>query len=152
MELRYRPLPTAVAERARRDLIDPFGHRLHVQPGEASPCRHCLRIGRADEPLVLLSYRPFERDATPYAETGPVFVHADACPAYADQAVFPPEFESRALILRAYDSRDAIADSVVADPGTAQDAARALFQDDSVKYVHARNVAYGCFNFVIERA
>jgi hypothetical protein len=150
--LKYRPLPTAVAQTARRDFVDSFGHRLHVQPGEPSPCRHCLRIARPDQPLVLLAYRPFAEDHGPYSEMGPIFVHADECEAYAQTDTFPPDFLTRKLVLRAYSREHAIADAVVAEPGEAEAAARTLFEDESINYVHARCVAYGCFNFVIERA
>ena len=149
--LLYRSLPAAVVDRARRELRDDFGHTLTVQPGEVAPCRNCLRMTEPHEPLILFAYRPSGEDYGPYSETGPVFIHADACEPYARTTEFPSDFQTRSLVLRAYDAQHRIADSVVAQPGTAQDAARALLDDPRIQCVHARNVAYGCFNFTIER-
>ena len=147
----YRSLPRASVERARRELRDEFGHELAVQPGEHAPCRNCLRITTPDEPLILFAYRPFDSYYGPYSETGPVFVHAEPCEPYARTAEFPQDFKTRSLVLRAYDAQHRIADSIVAEPGAAEAAARALLNDPRIRYVHARNVAYGCFNFAIER-
>lgn len=149
--LLYHCLPDAVVRRARRELRDDFGHTLAVQPGETAPCRSCLRITNPGEPLILLTYRPFDADYGPYAETGPVFIHADPCEPYASKTTFPKEFETRSLVLRAYDAQHRIAESMVAQPGAAEAAARALFEDPRIRCVHARNVAYGCFNFAVER-
>lgn len=149
--LHYRPLPTEIAQRARRDLVDEFGHNLAVQPGERAPCRHCLRITQPHEPLVLLSYRPFSRDFGPYSESGPIFVHADNCERYERTDTFPPDFQTRALVLRAYNAFHEIADSVVAQAGQAETSALKLFENPDIRYIHARNVSYGCYNFAIER-
>lgn len=149
--LLYRCLPRTVTDRARRELRDDFGHTPAVQPGEHAPCRSCLRITTPEEPLILFAYRPFDSDYGPYSETGPVFIHADPCEPYERATEFPDDFKTRSLILRGYDSRHRIAESIVAEPGGAEAAARALLNDPRIGYVHARNVAYGCFNFAIER-
>jgi len=54
----------------------PLGQR--VTADGPSPCRRCLRNATAGEALLLLPYDPFTQ-ASPYAGSGPVFVHADGC-------------------------------------------------------------------------
>ena len=48
----------------------------HISLGRGVPCRHCLRPVAAGEPFLLLSHRPFP-SPQPYAEQGPIFLHAD---------------------------------------------------------------------------
>ncbi|HTX56568.1 MAG TPA: DUF1203 domain-containing protein [Candidatus Acidoferrales bacterium] len=74
LSLAYLPIPDELAVRARTTLRDDFGHRLHVEWNQA-PCRSCLRISRAPQELILLSYQPLP-DTNPYAEIGPIFIHA----------------------------------------------------------------------------
>ena len=104
------------------------------------------------EPLLLFSYKPFDRPA-PYQEVGPVFLHADGCDRYASDDGFPSDFGQRPLVLRPYDQNDNIqGPQVFAEPGSAQRAACALLDDPTVAYVHARSRASGCYLFRIERA
>jgi hypothetical protein len=56
---------------------DRFGNELTpiVDAEGGSPLRCCLRRSTPGERLYLIAYRPFTRPG-PYAEAGPVFVHA----------------------------------------------------------------------------
>lgn len=67
-------IPTRIADEARRSMIDAFGHQLHITTVQA-PCRYCLRISPASEEMILMSYRVLP-DTNPYAEVGPIFIHA----------------------------------------------------------------------------
>jgi len=131
-------------------MIDRFGHQLHVQ-SVVAPCRHCLRIPLVAEDMILISYRALP-DSGPYAEVGPIFVHARVCERYADVASFPRDFLSRSLVIRAYDIDGRIADAVVAQPGEAEPAAYAFLQNDAIAEVHVRHISYTCFDFKIIRA
>ena len=146
-------MPTSVAQRVRTVLSDDFGNRLAPEISDGSgPCRHCLRYASAGEPLLLFSYRPFDK-ATPYQEVGPVFDHAIGCERFPGDGGFPADFSRRPLILRPYDASDNIQDAqVIADAGDAENAARALLDNPAVAYVHARSRSRGCFLFRIERA
>jgi hypothetical protein len=148
--LRYVPMPEAIAQEARRTRLDGFGHRLHVVR-EKAPCRVCLRISTEPEDLILISYRPLP-DTNPYAEVGPVFVHAEHCEPYSQHATFPADFASRRLILRAYGHEDQIVDALVAEPGEAPQRAAELLSDSAVVEVHVRHESYTCFDFKIVRA
>ncbi len=150
--LSFSAMPTAIALRARQALADGYGHKLKVQVSESlgNPCRHCLRMAVPQQRIILLSYSPFG-DHNPYSEVGPIFICADECPQYAERHVFPPDFRSRALVLRAYNVRHEIEDAALAQPGQAEMAAMHLFQNPACTYIHARHPTFGCYDFKIER-
>ena len=56
-----------------------------VSDGDGNPCRHCLDMIGAGEPMLVLAHRPFAT-VQPYAEVGPVFLHAEPCEARARTA------------------------------------------------------------------
>ncbi|MBR7560245.1 DUF1203 domain-containing protein, partial [Mycobacterium tuberculosis] len=63
----------------------------HVSDGDGTPCRHCLQNVKAGDKYLILSHRPFPAPQ-PYAETGPIFLHAEACERYAETADMPDMF------------------------------------------------------------
>ncbi len=67
--------PDANGQAPERDISD----------GSAVPCRHCLRDVPAGEPFLILAHRPFT-EAQPYAETGPIFLHAEPCQRHGEVA------------------------------------------------------------------
>lgn len=128
--MHYLPIPETIAREARETRVDRFGHRLEPSCAVA-PCRVCLRIGAQPEELVLLSYQPLP-DTGPYAEVGPIFIHAAPCEPYRENEAFPADFQARRLVLRAYDDDGRIAAALVAEPGTAPGRAAELFGDPRV--------------------
>ncbi|HEV7179497.1 MAG TPA: DUF1203 domain-containing protein [Candidatus Baltobacteraceae bacterium] len=148
--LRFVPVPEEIAERARRTMKDAFGHSLHVQR-EHGPCRICLRIASEEEPedFILLSYQPLA-DRNPYAEIGPIFVHARPCTPY-DADAYPEAFLSRTVVVRAYDKEGAIFDATIAGPGEAEGAAATFLMNPTVEEVHVRAQTYTCYDFKIIR-
>jgi hypothetical protein len=146
--MKYMPIPQDIAEQARKTLRDGFGHPLQVERNQA-PCRSCLRISKEPEDLILLSYQPLP-DTNPYAEVGPIFIHAHACTPYNADA-FPEDFLERELVVRAYNHEGRIADAVVAAPGKAEDAATAFFADERIAEVHIRHTSYTCYDFKVTR-
>ena len=129
---------------------DRFGHDVEAVR-DMGPCRVCLRISSEPEDLLLLSYQPLP-DIGPYAEIGPIFVHARHCEPYAGSAEFPADFARRRLVLRAYGHEGRIVDATVAEAGTAPERAAEFFRDVAVAEVHARHESYTCFAFKIVRA
>ncbi len=148
---RCRGIPTEVAERVRTTMTDEFGNKLTVSENTTSgnPCRHCVRLTLPGERMILFAYRPFDTRG-PYAEIGPVFVHAQACEAY-DCREFPADFLARPLTLRAYDAAGSIVHAEVAPPHGSSVVLGRLFAVESVEFVHARNPSWGCYDFRIER-
>ena len=129
---------------------DEHGNALHVQVSEnGAPCRSCLRIVPGGTRLILFAHQPFMTTG-PYAETGPVFVHADACEPYRSDT-FPADFRPRTLVFRAYDANGLIHDAALAAGTDAEATLARLFSDSAVSFVHVRNPAWGCFDFAVER-
>ena len=152
--LRYSGMPTVVAAAYRAGLPDANGQapERHMSAEGGEPCRHCLGRIAAGEEFLILGYRPFPAPQ-PYAETGPVFIHAEACA--APDGSFPErERRGDGRILRGYGSNDRIVygtGTVVANAEIEAVAERLLERDD-VAYLHMRSASNNCFALRIDRA
>jgi hypothetical protein len=150
---RVAALPADELERIRARGVDDFGNLLEPvtvnRPG--TPLRCCLREAEPGERVVLIAYRPATVGG-PYAEVGPVFVHAEACGGYADEDRYPEGFRSRQQLLRAYDARGRQVENVVVDGPAAERAIRDLLGRPGVGYLHSRNVLAGCYMFAVHPA
>ena len=100
---------------------------------------------------MLIAHRPFS-STQPYAETGPIFIHERECAPYEDASVYPSEFPRDAVVLRAYSDTDEIVGAELVDDRRVEDIIAVLLESPGVAFLHARNAAYGCFMFRIERA
>src|SRR5438045_9313040 len=80
------------------------------------PCRHCLRWAQPGERMILFPFSAIP-PGRPYSESGPIFVHAEACERYRATEEFPAEFR-QGRVLRAYNSEhDMIAAEVANGAG-----------------------------------
>ncbi|MDQ6929425.1 MAG: DUF1203 domain-containing protein [Candidatus Eremiobacteraeota bacterium] len=149
VSLAYVPISHDIAERARRTRRDDFGHALDIRK-EFGPCRVCLRVSTEPEDFLLMSYRPL-RDSGPYAEIGPVFIHARECAPYATPEIFPADFACRDLVLRAYNAAGEIVDAAVAKAGEHRALAASFLSDPHIEEVHVRHTSYTCYDFKILR-
>jgi hypothetical protein len=152
-QLRYQvtPIPAEFAARIRTELVDDFGNRLTVWDSDSpAPCRHCLRMSRPGERLIVFAYRPFGRSG-PYAEIGPIFIHADGCETYADRENFPEDFAPRVLTMRAYNNEGTIEIAELSQAGAPEATLARLFANERVRFVHVRNPAWGCYDFQVDR-
>src|SRR4051812_30435369 len=109
MRIEFVALPTAevaALQAGGPDANRPTPER-HLSDGNGVPWRHCLTRVKAGEPYLILAYRPFE-SAQPYAETGPIFLHAESCPRF--EGVDVPEILTNRpeFVMRGYDTRDRI--------------------------------------------
>ena len=150
----FEAIPAHELDTVRTSLVDEAGNRLscRVETDGRAPLRCCLRLSREGERLLLIAYTP-PGSAGPYAERGPVFVHAEVCPGYDSPGTYPAELSDRPQVVRAYDHEGRIADGVLTRDG--EEAARvisALLGRPEVALVHLRNVGYGCYNFAVRRA
>ena len=59
--------------------------------------------------MILFPYQSIP-SGRPYAESGPIFVHADPCEPYAASGEYPPALR-RGRVLRAYDADDMMIDA-----------------------------------------
>src|SRR3954469_11018460 len=103
------PLPLERLREIRRRGRDDHGNITTVTLDDegGAPLRCCLRDSRPGERRILLAYSPFERSG-PYAEVGPVFVHADDCAGYPADGGYPDDYRSRRQVFRAYRSDGSI--------------------------------------------
>ncbi len=132
---------------AARDGSTP-AERVVATGGE--PVRCCLRNATAGDAMLLFNYEP-PLPASPYRETGAIFVHADPCPGATAEG-YPPDWYGRPQVLRAYDSRGWIHPATRVHDGTdPEPVITGMLADPTVVQIHSRNVAYGCYMFTITR-
>ena len=153
MDLVVRGIETEEFERIRRGDPDANGQRplVRVAEGLANPCRHCLQLIDEGDDKLVLSYRPFD-GIQPYAETGPIFLHARACARY-DSDRLPAWFDFLdPAIVRGYGADHWIrydTGTVVAGPQI-DATCRRILADASVAYVHVRS-KFNCFQCRVDR-
>ncbi len=153
MSFRITALPAADLERIRSAGEDDFGNRVELITATSGgmPLRCCLRDATAGEQVMLIAYRPSALPG-PYAEVGPVFVHAQACPGYVDRDRYPEGYRGRSQLLRAYDERGRQVENVVVDGSAAERAITDLLGRPGVAFLHSRNLLAGCYMFAVHPA
>jgi hypothetical protein len=153
LDMRVVAIPTEVANAVRETLRAPvYGFPAHVElASDPAPCRHCLRIIAAGaDRRVLFTYDRFAGIEN-LPQPGPVYIHAEDCPRYAQDAGFPQELRGSPRTLEAYaKGRKFLAQEYVAD-GKFEDAIAQLFSRADVDYIQVNSTTAGCFTFRIER-
>jgi Protein of unknown function (DUF1203) len=147
------PIPADELRDIRAAGTDEAGNQLIPQAVTegGNPLRCCLRETRPGEQVLLIAYTP-PGTRGPYAERGPVFIHAGPCEGYLSTDLYPPGLSHRQQVVRAYDQDGRIADGVLADNGEhAVAVIHEMFARPGVALVHLRNVGYGCYNFTVRR-
>lgn len=154
MTIRFSPVPTETAARYRAGARDAYGliPERHVSDGPGNPCRHCLHPIAEGAGMLVLAYRPFHLQQ-PYAETGPIFLCADPCPAWKGEGL-PPALASPDYIVRGYGADHRIVYGTGGVVPTAGIAARAetILADPAVAYVHVRSARNNCYQCRVDRA
>jgi len=152
--IRVVAIPTEVADAVRRTHKDPrYGHPAHTEiAGEGAPCRHCLQIIAAgSEKATLFTCDAFEGlEALPLP--GPVYIHAEACERYPENAGFPPALRNSPRTLNAYARGRRLVAAEYVEDGNVDAGVEKLFARTDVDYIHARSTTAGCYTFRIERA
>jgi hypothetical protein len=128
-----------------------YGHPAHREVAAGyGPCRHCLRTFRIGaEERILFTCDPFhDLGVTPLP--GPIFVHAEACERYAEDAGFPGDLRAHGLLLDVYGAeRRLLAEEPATNENLDEHIARFL-QGEDVKYIHVRDQQAGCYDLRIE--
>jgi uncharacterized protein DUF1203 len=154
LPIRIVAIPTEVAEAVRETLRAPgYGFPAHAElAADDAPCRHCLRIIVANKQRrILFTYNRFA-GVESLPQPGPIYVHADVCPRYAEDAGFPEELRASPRTLEAFArGRRLIALEYVAD-GKFERAIEKLFSHSEIDYLQVNSTTAGCFTFRIERA
>ena len=153
MTIAFHALPTETVAAIRNTGIDAYGQPVerHSAAGGTWPCRHCL--GQTSDDYLVLAHRPFD-GVNPYAETGPIFLCADACARHAESAEVPAALNSRAYIVRAYsaDERILYGTGKVTPTSEIGVYAESLLRDPNVAFVDVRSAANNCYQCRIKRA
>lgn len=153
--IQFHAMPTKDAESLWNGGTDAYGNRPDrlVSDGPGHPCRHCLQNIDEGHNLFVLAYRPFP-SLQPYAETGPIFLHAEPCTRYACDVALPPILSSPDYIVRGYGADDRIVYGSGAVTPTEDIASRAesLLARDDIAYVHVRSARNNCYQCRIEKA
>ncbi len=154
-DLQITPIPTAHAEALWAGGPDFHGAppERHVSDGDDVPCRHCLREVAAGEPYLVLSFCPFPTPQ-PFAEVGPIFLHAEPCAAYRTGGELPAMYRGgEARIVRGYGQDDRIiyGTGKVVAPEEITAYAADLLTRPAVAYLHVRSSTNNCFAFRIDR-
>jgi hypothetical protein len=151
----FKAMLTAVARRYQRGEVDAYGlpPERRISDGNGVPCRHCLKNVEAGRPYLILAHRPFQ-SLQPYAETGPIFLCADACERHPDTATIPAIFARQPqLIVRGYgeDERIVYGTGQIVPGSEPSRAAAAILARPEIAFVHVRSARNNCFQCRIER-
>ena len=147
--MHFKGLPTPTVRALQRGATDANGQppERATSDGDGNPCRHCLQMIATGEEMLVLAHRPFET-VQPYAEVGPIFLHARPCEPYGgDGAALPPVLDSPAYLLRGYGPDERIVygtGGVVAREGIAARATE-LLADGRVTFVDVRSAVNNCW-------
>lgn len=152
----FHAMPTEDAEAIRAGGKDAYGFapETMVSDGPGHPCRHCLANIDAGEEFYVFAYRPFP-ELQPYAETGPVFLHAKSCPRYQAEEVQPAVLRAaKDFILRGYGDNNRIVygTGAVIPTEDIPKYAEGLLARDDIAYVHVRSARNNCYQCRIDRA
>lgn len=152
--LRFLPIPTDLARAYQAGGVDSYGllPERRVSDGGGNPCRHCLRMIPEGAGMLVLAHRPFG-SLQPYAETGPIFICADACEA-GGGAEMPEILASSDYIIRGYggDERIVYGTGGVVETGRIPARAAEVLGMPGVAFLHVRSARNTCFQVRIERA
>ncbi|MCX8568311.1 DUF1203 domain-containing protein [Aminobacter sp. MET-1] len=156
MTVRFQALPSQEVRALQKGAPDAYGMRPErkISDGVGVPCRHCLKNVEAGEPYLIIAYRPFP-ELQPYAETGPIFLHAEECSRAQESAELPELFSrTRDYILRGYsaDNRIVYGTGMVTETPEIVDTAAVLLRRPDVAYVHMRSARNNCYQCRIELA
>ena len=155
MAIRFVALETALVMRLRDGAPDGNGMvpERGMTPADGYPCRHCLGLIAKGDAYLTLAHRPFPA-LQPYAELGPIFLHANDCPRGGSDAEIPKFLNSPHYMVRGYGADDRIVYGTGTIEATSEipAAAEAKFKDERVKYLHVRSASNNCYHCRIERA
>lgn len=152
----FKALPTAAVRALQAGGPDAYGMapERKISDGDGVPCRHCLKNVEAGDAYLVLAYRPFS-ELQPYAETGPIFLHAEECERAVDSNALPDLFgKTPAYIVRGYSADDRIVYGTGSVVPTDEIPARAelLMSRPEIAYLHMRSAKNNCYQCRIERS
>lgn len=153
--LAYQPIATAIVDALRAGGPDAYGMPPEhaISDGQGNPCRHCLCDIEKGAAMLIVAHRPFD-GLQPYAETGPIFLCADDCPAYS-HSVPPPILTTRDdYLLKGYtsDQRISYGTGKIVRAADVSNYANHLLERRGIAFVDVRSSRNNCFQLRITRA
>ena len=117
-----------------------------ISTGTGTPCRCCLKTVPKGAPFLILAARPFPKPQ-PYAETGPIFLCAEDCPAWQDDSLPPILHSSPTYLLKGYgpDNRIVYGTGRITPRDEVAEYAAELLGRDDVAHVDIRSASNNCF-------
>ena len=124
-----------------------------VSDGPGNPCRSCLRDVEAGAPMLVLAARPFE-GAHAYAETGPIFLHAEPCAPWDGAGTPPILATSPDYLVKGYgpDERIVYGTGGIVPAAEVPGRCAALLADRGIAFVDVRSARNNCFQARARRA
>ena len=151
----FKGMPSDEARNLRDGGSDAHGQapQIAVSDGDGLPCRHCMQMIEKDAPFLIVSHKPFST-TQPYAEQGPIFLHANFCNPYADDGNLPSVFDSPTYIIRGYDTSERIIYGTggVVEHRSIISRSQELLGDPETHFLHIRSASNNCWQGLIERA
>lgn len=156
MGIIFKAIPTEITRNYQKGGLDENGSKpeLVESDGSGNPCRHCLTEIPKGRGMLILNFRPLVAKINPYSETGPVFLCEAKCERHADSSELPDMFKGwDKILIRGYNTEGRI----VYGTGSSikmtdvESAARKIFEDSKVDYIHMRSASYNCYQCRIER-
>jgi hypothetical protein len=142
------PLDPAFVSSVRAGGPDANGQpaERHKSDSAGNPCRHCLDHVPDGAGLLILAARPFPAPQ-PFAETGPIFLCADACAPWAGDGVPPVLRSSPDYLVKAYsaDHRIRYGTGRITPAAELWSYAETLLSDPATAYVDVRSARNNCF-------
>ncbi len=150
--LYYHALPTDEVRALQAGGPDAYGNLPErvISDGVGTPCRHCLSDVPKGTGMLILAHRPFS-ELQPYAETGPIFLCADACEGGGGTEVPQILTTSPDYLIKGYsaDERIVYGTGAVVAQADLEERANAILQDPRVVSVHVRSARNNCYQLRI---
>ena len=146
--LTFHPLAADIVAALRAKGVDAYGlaPERAVSSGDGMPYRHCLGNIAQGAAMLILAHRPFGA-LQPYAETGPIFLCADDCPAFDAKGLPPILTTSAGYLLKGYtaDERICYGTGKIVPPAQIMSYAGQLFEQGEIAFVDFRSASNNCF-------
>jgi len=153
--IKFVALPADLVRDLQNGGLDANGQmpERRVSDGNGVPCRLTLRPVPEGEPYLILAHRPFPAPQ-PYAEIGPIFLHAQSLERWPEGEAIPPALASPQYIVRGYGHDDRIVYGTGRIVATADipAEAEAMLADPAIAYLHVRSASNNCYQCRIDRA
>jgi hypothetical protein len=147
LRFNYQGLPETLAAQVRHTLRDPYNRPVALREGLVGHhcvCRCCLRRINLNESAIIFSHNPFQF-FTPFAEQGPVVIHAEACGRASQANEIPAALRGLRLSVRGYSELQELTGAALALDDDLETALEHVFAHADTAWAHVRTAEAGCY-------